>query len=212
MKMRLRNLRRSKLHSSTINKVHCSHPIRMVSWIRPGGIKYQAKSPSEAAGDCVGFVVFLAPPALFVSLASRDGFCSNLLVLLHFHCNPGQALKRRSPSPAAEQLKGVVEEQAAVIESLRSDKKELQSSLESLKSDHERAAKENHILRKAVQIQQDRQSQAENELKNAQKYREGAEEQIRKMEQVILSLRYHLQAQQSSVGNDFMGMPPPNVF
>jgi len=130
-----------------------------------------------------------------------------------FSPNPnGQALKRRSPSPAAEQLKGVVEEQAAVIESLRSDKKELQSSLESLKSDHERAAKENHILRKAVQIQQDRQSQAENELKNAQKYREGAEEQIRKMEQVILSLRYHLQAQQSSVGNDFMGMPPPNVF
>ena len=116
-------------------------------------------------------------------------------------------MKRRAASPAAEQLQGVVEEQAAVIESLKSDKKELQSSMESLKTEHDRSVKENHILRKAVQILQDRQNQAENELKNAEKYREGAEEQMRKMEQMILSLRYHLQTQQSNAGNDFMGMP-----
>mmetsp|Transcript_1383 Transcript_1383/g.1864 ORF Transcript_1383/g.1864 Transcript_1383/m.1864 type:complete len:203 (+) Transcript_1383:94-702(+) len=124
----------------------------------------------------------------------------------------GQQLKRRAASPASDQLNRVVEEQSAVIESLKSEKKEVQSSFETLKTEHDRTAKENHILRKAVHIQQDRQNHAENELKNAQKYREGAEEQIRKMEQMILSLRYHLQAQQSSRANDFMGMPPPNVF
>ena len=105
----------------------------------------------------------------------------------------------------------MVEEQAAVIESLKSEKKELQSSFDTLKAENERSQKENHILRRAVQIQQDRQNQAENELKNAVKYREGAEEQIRKMEQMIISLRYHLQAR-NSTGNDFMGIPPPNVF
>mmetsp|Transcript_37859 Transcript_37859/g.78618 ORF Transcript_37859/g.78618 Transcript_37859/m.78618 type:complete len:203 (-) Transcript_37859:149-757(-) len=124
----------------------------------------------------------------------------------------GQTLKRRAASPASEHVNRVVEEQKAVIESLKSDKKELQSSLETLKSENDRTLKENHILRKAVQIQQDRQNHAENELKNAEKYRQGAEEQIRKMEQMILSLRYHLQAQQSNVGNDFMGMPPPSIF
>lgn len=124
----------------------------------------------------------------------------------------GQALKRRATSPGAEQLNLVVEEQAAMIDSLQSDKKELQSSLELLKTENERTSKENFILRKAVQIQQDRQIQAETELTKAQKYRECAEEQIRKMEQMILSLRYHLQTTQSTVGNDFMGMPPPDVF
>ena len=124
----------------------------------------------------------------------------------------GSPLKRRAGSPASDQLNRVLEEQSAKIESLKTDKKELQSALETLRTEHERTVKENHILRKAVQIQQDRQNQAENELKTAQKYREGAEAQMKKMEQMILNLRYHLQAQQSSRGDDFMGLPPPNVF
>ncbi|KAL7568768.1 hypothetical protein ACA910_021758 [Epithemia clementina (nom. ined.)] len=122
-----------------------------------------------------------------------------------------QSHRRSRASDAAEHLNRVVEEQAAVIESLKTEKKELHNSVLTLKAENERTLKENHILRRAVQIQQDRQNHAENELKNAVQYREGAEEQIRKMEQMILSLRYHLQAQRSAA-NDFMGIPPPDVF
>lgn len=108
----------------------------------------------------------------------------------------------------------VVEEQAAVIESLKKDKSGLESSLASLTTDHERVVKENQLLRKAVTIQQERQTQADNALKAAEKNRAEADEQIQKLEQVILSLRYYLQAQEPSIGNDFMPMPPqpPDVF
>jgi len=126
-----------------------------------------------------------------------------------------QSLKRQrsgATSPAENDLTRVVEEQQAVIDSLKSEKSNLVSSLESLKSDHERVVKENQILRKAVNIQEQRRCQAEDEVKAAQQDRIGAEEKIKNLEQVILSLRYHLQAQQSNVGNDFMGMRPPDVF
>ena len=106
-----------------------------------------------------------------------------------------------------------MEEQAALIDSLKKEKTGLESDLSSLKSDHERVVKENQILRKAVTIQQERQKQAENELKAAHKYRDDAEEKMKKLEQLVLSLRYHLQTQQqASLGNDFMHQRPPDVF
>jgi chromosome segregation ATPase len=124
-------------------------------------------------------------------------------------------MKRQShgtSSPVQNELKHMVEEQAAVIESLKKEKSEVVSSLDSLKIDHARACKENGILRKAVTIQQERLVQSENQVKAANEYRDGAEERIRKLEQVVLSLRFHLQTQQS-VGNDFMNYPrPPDVY
>jgi len=114
------------------------------------------------------------------------------------------------PSPSLE-LQRVVKEQVTLIESLKKDKSSLESSLNSQKTENERIVKENQILRKAVTIQQERQNHAENELKAAHGYRAGAEEQIKKYEQVILSLRYHLQAQQT-IGNDFMSDRPPDVY
>lgn len=116
----------------------------------------------------------------------------------------------RSSSPAKEELKRVVQEQAALIESLKKDKSGLEDSLNSLQSDHQRIVKENTILRKAVHIQQERQVNAEMEIK-AQK--EEANQRIQSLEQVILSLRYHLQATNNqSVGNDFMHQRPRDVF
>lgn len=108
----------------------------------------------------------------------------------------------------------MVEEQAATIESLKRDKSDLESSVTNLKTENERVCKENQFLRKAVSIQQERQNAAENQLKAAQEYRVNAEERARKLEQMVLTLRYHLQAQQPSTGNDFMGLAPrpPDVF
>jgi len=121
-----------------------------------------------------------------------------------------------SSSPVHNDLKLVVDEQAAVIESLKKDKSKLESTVATLKSDNERSKKENQLLRKAVNIQQERQNQAEREVKAAQEQKAEAEERIRKLEQMVLALRYHLQAQQPSnqIGNDFMGNPPrpPDVY
>jgi hypothetical protein len=129
-----------------------------------------------------------------------------------------QAFKRLrnngSSSPLQNDLKRVVDEQAAAIESYKQEKAKLESSQTTLKADFERSQKENQLLRKAVTIQQERQNQAEIQLKAAQEYRTEAEERVRKLEQMVLSLRYHLQAQQPNYGNDFMGFPPrpPDVF
>ena len=108
----------------------------------------------------------------------------------------------------------MVQNQAAMIESLKKDKKAVEDSFESLKTDHERLSKENHVLRRAVQIQQDRQNQTDAELKNAHKYKVDSEERIKKLEHMIMSLRYHLQAQQAPVGSDFLNNShrPPDVF
>jgi peptidoglycan hydrolase CwlO-like protein len=114
-------------------------------------------------------------------------------------------------SPVQQDLNRLVAEQASIIESLKKDKSTVESSLALLKTDHEKISKENTLFRRAVTIQQDRQNQAENQIKAAQQYRAGADDQIKKMEQVILSLRYHLQGQ-PSVGNDFMGNRFPDVY
>lgn len=106
----------------------------------------------------------------------------------------------------------MVQEQAAVIESLKKEKKTVEDSFQSLKTDHERISKENHVLRRAVQIQQDRQNQTDAELKNAHNYKLDSEERIKKLEHMIVALRYHLQAQQAPVGNDFLNQRPPDVF
>lgn len=111
-----------------------------------------------------------------------------------------------------EDLKKVVREQSLVIDSLKTEKLDLASSLNLLKVDHEKIAKENQILRRAVAIQQERHQTIENEMKNARKDRVESDERIRVLEQMILSLRYHLQAQQSHVENDFLNQRPSDVY
>ena len=122
-------------------------------------------------------------------------------------------MRTGTSSPVQSELKRVVDEQNAAIESLKKDKSNLESSVASMRTETERTQKENQLLKRAVTIQQERQNQAEKEIKAAQEYRVDAEERIRKLEQVVIALRYHLQAQQPShVGNDFMSPRPPDVF
>lgn len=113
----------------------------------------------------------------------------------------------------SEDLEQVVESQASEIEYLKNAKANLESSVAGLKTEHEKTLNENRILKRAVTIQQERQIQAANDLEAARQYKVDAEQNIRRLEQMILSLRYHLQAQQpQNGGNDFMGFPPPDVF
>jgi hypothetical protein len=109
-------------------------------------------------------------------------------------------------------LQRVVSSQAAEIDGLKSEKQNVESSMNNLKLDHDKVLNENRILKRAVTIQQERQNQAASEIEAAHKYKFDAEDRIKKLEQIILSLRYHLQAQQNHPGNDFMGFRPPDVY
>lgn len=108
----------------------------------------------------------------------------------------------------------MVESQAEEIENLKSAKSDVENSFHGLKAEHEKTVNENRILKRAVTIQQDRQNQALGEIESARQYKVDAGEQIKKLEHIILSLRYHLQAQHTNPGNDFMGFPPrpPDVY
>jgi septal ring factor EnvC (AmiA/AmiB activator) len=126
-------------------------------------------------------------------------------------CAPGKLA--RSPDNGTlndkqEELNRVIREQASLIDSLKAEKVTVEQSLTTLRTDHERITKENQILRRAVTIQEERRVNADQETKSVQAR---AEERIRALNQIILSLRYHLQAQQN-VGNDFMHQPPPDVY
>jgi hypothetical protein len=64
-----------------------------------------------------------------------------------------------------------------------------------------------------VTIQQERSSQWIAEAEEAKRVNEDAKEKMRRLEQMNLTLRYQLQAQNLG-GNDFMGFPPrpPDVY
>lgn len=111
-------------------------------------------------------------------------------------------------------LQQTIDMQTVDIQRLTSEKLTVLGSYNELKGNHEKIMNENKILKRAVTIQQERQNQAASELDAAQKYKGDAEEKMRKLEQIVLSLRYHLQAQQPCNGNDFMGLNqrPPDVF
>mmetsp|Transcript_11815 Transcript_11815/g.18934 ORF Transcript_11815/g.18934 Transcript_11815/m.18934 type:complete len:221 (+) Transcript_11815:131-793(+) len=113
------------------------------------------------------------------------------------------------------ELQKVLDSQAAEIQSLKSEKTGLENSFNELKGEHEKVVHENRTLKKAVLIQQERQNHAASELNAARQFKVEAEDKIKKLEQLVLSLRYHLQAQQNNTpGNDFMGFPPrpPDVY
>ena len=121
---------------------------------------------------------------------------------------------RSEVSSPQHDLQKVVESQASEIAHLKHEKSNLETSLNSLRSEHDKVVHENRILKKAVTIQQERQNQAASELEGARRFKFDAEDRIKKLEQMIMSLRYHLQTQQSMPANDFMGFPPrpPDVY
>jgi len=110
-------------------------------------------------------------------------------------------------------LQNVVNSHGAEIESLKSDQAVTENSLNTLRTEHNKVVHENRTLKRAVLIQQERQNQAASEINSARQYKVQAEDKIKKLEQIVLSLRYHLQAQQNNTpGNDFMGFRPPDVY
>mmetsp|Transcript_11251 Transcript_11251/g.13588 ORF Transcript_11251/g.13588 Transcript_11251/m.13588 type:complete len:222 (+) Transcript_11251:130-795(+) len=110
-------------------------------------------------------------------------------------------------------LRRVVTEQATEIEELKQNRASLESTINEVKSAHDRAVNENKILKKAVTIQQERQNHAHQELEAAGRFKTEAEDRVRRLEQMVLTLQYHLQTQNpSNTVNDFMNPRPPDVY
>jgi len=112
----------------------------------------------------------------------------------------------------SSELQRVVESQATEIQYLKTAKINLEATLNGLKSEHEKTLNESRILKRAVAIQQERQSQTAQSLEQARLSKIDSDKQIKSLEQMVLSLRYHLQALQPRNTNDFMGHQPPDVY
>jgi len=139
----------------------------------------------------------------------RHRYCILTLVLCFRFSVSGPFKRCRTESQATQQQLHLQNE----IESLKSEKAGLENSLTTLRTEHDKVLNENKTLKRAVIIQQERQNQALSEINAGRQYKAEAEERIKKLEQLVLSLRYHLQAQQHNTpGNDFMGFRPPDVY
>ena len=189
-----------------------------------------SRSPlGQAAGEPRRFDVWVKRRGLWPSSShARCIYCwSNYpLTLSSFYSgHAGPSAKRSrgsSPQPQhhddgssqkLQQLQQVVDQQAAEIHRLKSERDSLQTSATNLSSQHAKVEQENKILKRAVAIQQERGNQANSELEGARQFKAQAEERIRRLEQMNLTLQYQLQAQSSS-GNDFIGFNPrpPDVY
>mmetsp|Transcript_24705 Transcript_24705/g.37035 ORF Transcript_24705/g.37035 Transcript_24705/m.37035 type:complete len:202 (-) Transcript_24705:158-763(-) len=110
-------------------------------------------------------------------------------------------------------LKRLVDQQAAEIEKLKGENDENQKRTSQMIAAFEKVSNENRILKKAVAIQQERQNQAVQEVERARHENAGANDRIRRLEQMNLQLRYQLQTTNIST-NDFAGFGPrpPDVY
>lgn len=124
----------------------------------------------------------------------------------------GPSMKRSRPDNTQIEYENRINSQGVEISNLKSDKAVVEKYLSTARKEHDKVVQENRTLKRAVLIQQERQNQATSELQTARQYKVEAEDKIKKLEQIVLSLRYHLQTQQNNTPNDFMEFRPPHVF
>ena len=127
----------------------------------------------------------------------------------------------------------MVEQQAMEIQRLKAEKESAVSqqqqlsslaqqqqltSTSSVASNNHHVAKvehENKILKRAVTIQQERQTHLIAELEGARQFKVDAEERIRRLEQMNLTLQYRLQAVTSMApmnDNMWSSPRPPDIY
>ena len=128
------------------------------------------------------------------------------------HHHTGPSMKRSRPDNTQNEYENRINSQGVEISNLKSDKAVVEKYLSTARKEHDKVVQENRTLKRAVLIQQERQNQATSELQTARQYKVETEDKIKKLEQIVLSLRYHLQTQQNNTPNDFMEFRPPHVF
>lgn len=120
-----------------------------------------------------------------------------------------QRLKAEKESAASQQqqLSSLVKQQ--LLTSTTSSSSGVSNNHHVAKVEHE-----NKILKRAVTIQQERQTHLNAELEGARQFKVDAEERIRRLEQMNLTLQYRLQAVTMSPVNDNMWSSPrpPDIY
>jgi GTP-sensing pleiotropic transcriptional regulator CodY len=112
-----------------------------------------------------------------------------------------------------QELQVMVEQQAAEIQRLKTEKEFVEASASQLSSHQAKVEHENKILKRAVTIQQERQNQMTAELEGARQFKAAAEERVRRLEQMNLTLQYRLQATMASEKDFTWSNPrPPDVY
>ena len=77
---------------------------------------------------------------------------------------------------------------------------------------HDKAVHENKLLKRLVTHQHEKQQQSNVELEECRTYKAESQDAMSKMENMILQLRYHLQAQQTPMTNMGGFHRPPDVY
>jgi len=160
------------------------------------------------------------------SLSSQCSITS-ILSLSNFQ-NKGKRSRSRSPphSPPPPssiilntkiiELQNTLSRQSHELSTLKSQHAAALSSHADLSNTNAQLTNENKILKRAVTIQQDRQTQLSNEINEYKRWNEEAKDTIRRLEQTNGTLRYQLQAlgNRTNDRDDFMGgfHRPPDVY
>jgi hypothetical protein len=102
-----------------------------------------------------------------------------------------------------QELQVILEQRAAEIQRLKSEKESLQALASQLSSHQATVVNENKILMRAIAIQQERQSHMTTELEGAIQFKVEAEDRICMLEQMNATLQYRLEVNMASE-NDYM--------
>jgi len=102
-----------------------------------------------------------------------------------------------------QELQVILEQRAAEIQRLKSEKESLQAMASQLSSHQATVVNENKILKRAIAIQQERRSHMTAELEGAIQFKVEAEDRICMLEQMNATLQYRLEVNMASE-NDYM--------
>jgi len=109
-------------------------------------------------------------------------------------------------------LQAILTKQKSELDQTKSEKEGIQKEAQKMSVHLEKATHENRILKRAVAIQQERQTLAAAENENLKKLNMQAGEHIQRCEREILMLRAHVGVQNAPAGFMGFGPRPPDVY
>jgi len=111
-------------------------------------------------------------------------------------------------------LQGIISQQNSEIDRNKTEKEKIRREAQKLSDTFEKVSNENRILKRAVAIQQERNTQAVVESEGLKKLNSQAAEHIQRCEREILMLRAHVGVQGGGGSAGFLGFEPrpPDVF
>ena len=173
-------------------------------------VQAPSRSPHSTAGRHTQLAFPVCPPSMMLTLFL---YCLSPTALSSVWGSRVLAQHDDATAQKMQELQVMVEQQAAEIQRLKTEKESVEASTSQLSSHQAKVEHENKILKRAVTIQQERQNQMTAELEGARQFKAAAEERVRRLEQMNLTLQYRLQATMASENDFSWSSPrPPDVY